>query len=238
MRFRPLAFAIVFGLGVILPDVALAGMPSPVLSDWATVRFETISFFVVLLLVFAAVIRWLWNYLAKDFAWMPRLTYGKTLAMVVLVGTMLAVVLTMIAGARELLTPGAWRKEGLLYKVKPNETKNEAHEASPPAPQRADDRRAHLQNLQAALWQYAAKHAGRLPDNDRPADIAAELWELPGFFGVRYLYVAGLRTGDSRQIVAYEPNVYGDQRFVLRANGEVALLSSADIRKELSEKPR
>ncbi len=63
------------------------------------------------------VIRWLWNSLARDFSRLPRLSYGKALAAVGLIGSLLAVVLTMIAGARELMTPGAWVKEGLLYKV-------------------------------------------------------------------------------------------------------------------------
>ena len=96
---------------------AQAGMPTPVLTDWAEIRFETISFFVVVILVSAAVIRWLWNSLAKDFTALPRLKYRRALAMVVLLGLFLALVLTMIAGARELLTPGAWQKQGLLYKV-------------------------------------------------------------------------------------------------------------------------
>ena len=52
----------------------------------AQIRVETLSFFVVVLLVCAAVIRWLWNGMAKDFPALPRLSYGKTLAMVVLLG--------------------------------------------------------------------------------------------------------------------------------------------------------
>ena len=116
MRIRHLLLAAALGVAF-RPCQALAGMPSPVLSDWAEIRVETISFFVVLLLICTAVIRWLWNYLAKDFPALPRLGYGKTLAGVVLVGLLLAVVLTMIAAARELLTPGAWQKQGLLYKV-------------------------------------------------------------------------------------------------------------------------
>ena len=106
-QLRPLLVMGVFGIAALRPSVAMAGMPMPVLSDWAALRFETISFFVVVLLISAAVIRWLWNGLAKDFSKMPRLSYRRTLAAVVLCGLLLMVVLTMIAGARELLTPGA-----------------------------------------------------------------------------------------------------------------------------------
>jgi hypothetical protein len=38
------------------PSVALAGMPSITLTDWAQVRIETISFFVVVLLVLTLVV--------------------------------------------------------------------------------------------------------------------------------------------------------------------------------------
>lgn len=117
MHARHLSIAAAFVAAVSWTREAMAGMPSPTLSDWAEVRFETISFVVVVLLISTAVIRWLWNSLAKDFSALPRLSYGRTLAMVLLLGLFLIVVLTMIAGARELLTPGAWQKQGRLYKV-------------------------------------------------------------------------------------------------------------------------
>jgi uncharacterized membrane protein len=105
-------------VGLLLwPTAAWAGMPSPALNDWAAMRLSAISFFGVALLVLTAMIRWLWNVLARDFPKLPRLSYGKALAAVVLWALVLIVVLTMIAGSRELLTPGAWQKQGLLYKV-------------------------------------------------------------------------------------------------------------------------
>ncbi len=103
------------------PAVALAGMPSTFdlfdLSDWAAARFETISFFVALFLLLAVVLRLLWNFLARDFTTLPVLTFRRALAAVLLLSLLLAVVLTMIAGARELLTPGAWQKQGHSYRL-------------------------------------------------------------------------------------------------------------------------
>jgi uncharacterized protein YjeT (DUF2065 family) len=108
--------AIIAGLALLLrPAAARAGMPMPILTDWATARVETISFFVVLFLILTFVIWQLWNYLAREFTLLPRLTLRRALAAVLLVSMMLAVVLTMIAGARELLTPGAWQKQGHTY---------------------------------------------------------------------------------------------------------------------------
>jgi hypothetical protein len=215
---------------------ALAGMPTPVLTEWAQARVETLSFFVVVLLVCAAVIRWLWNGLAKDFPAMPRLSYGRTLALVVLLGLCLAVVLTMIAGARELLTPGAWQQNGLLYKLPtPPE---QAEPAKPADPKALALRRERLENLQKALWRYADGHQGRLPESDTSPEIEPALWELPGVAEMHYLYVHGLKIGQPLRVLAFEPDVFGGDRLVLRTDGKIVALSTAELRKQLPEKPR
>jgi hypothetical protein len=92
-------------------------MPSIDLSDWAALRIETISFFAVLFLLLAVVLRLTWNALARDFPALPVLTFRRALAAVLVLSLLLAVVLTMIAGARELLTPGAWQKQGQTYRL-------------------------------------------------------------------------------------------------------------------------
>lgn len=97
---------------------AHAGMPSFDLNDIAKARLDTISFFIVLLLVLALVVKGLWNYLGRDFAKLPRMTYPKALTAVTLWGLLFLLVLTMISGARELMTPGAWEKQGATYRLK------------------------------------------------------------------------------------------------------------------------
>lgn len=93
-------------------------MPSWGLSDVAKARIDSISFFLVLVLLLALLVKLLWNYLGKDFPKLPRMTYPKALAAVVLWGFVFLLVLTMISGARELMTPGAWEKQGATYKLK------------------------------------------------------------------------------------------------------------------------
>lgn len=185
-------------LGLIEPAEALAGMPTPVLSEWARERFMAISFFgVFVLLVSAGVVRGLWNWLARDFSRLPRLGYGKALAVVFLWGMLFAVVLTMIAGARELMTPGAWEKDGLLYKVAPGEpAKAEARQIH--------QRREALHRLKESLLEYAVAHGGRFPDSESVPGIAASIWEAPGS-GMRYLYFPGLAPDDATRLVACEP---------------------------------
>lgn len=99
-------------------STAEAGMPSFTLTDIARARFDSISFFLVLLLLLAWLVKGLWNYLAKDFQRLPKMSYGKALAAVTLWGLVFLLVLSMISGARELMTPGAWEKTGLTYKLK------------------------------------------------------------------------------------------------------------------------
>ena len=114
---RRLLAIIAMALLALHPTVALAGMPSATLTDWAATRVETISFFVAVFFVLVVVVRALWNSLARDFPKLPVLTFKRALAAVLLLSLLLAVVLTMIAGARELLTPGAWQKQGHTYRL-------------------------------------------------------------------------------------------------------------------------
>jgi hypothetical protein len=111
----------VFAAGVVLLSAATpahAGMPTFTLTDIAKARIDSISFFLALLLLLALLVKLLWNYLAKDFSKLPRMTYPKALAAVTLWGLVFLIVLTMISGARELMTPGAWEKQGATYKLK------------------------------------------------------------------------------------------------------------------------
>lgn len=96
-----------------------AGMPgvSYTISEAAKMRVETLSFFLGGFLLSAYCIKSLWNCLAKDFTVLPRITYGKALALVTLWGLLFILVLTMISGARELMTPGAWEKNGITSKL-------------------------------------------------------------------------------------------------------------------------
>jgi hypothetical protein len=99
------------------PQIALAGMPSITFTDVARLRLQTISFFLLGLLLSAAVVMAVWNSLTRDFPRLPRLSYFKATGLVILWGLLFVVVLTMISGARELMTPGAWEKDGYTYKL-------------------------------------------------------------------------------------------------------------------------
>ena len=105
---------------------AQAGMPAPLPTDFDTVsrltdtarhRVEAISFFAAGLLVAAVAIRLLWGVVRRDFPRLPPMRLTTAFAAVVLWGLAFVIVLTMISGARELMTPGAWQKRGFTYKL-------------------------------------------------------------------------------------------------------------------------
>lgn len=203
----------------------IAGMPSPLPTDIVPSlrmtesfysRLEAISFFLVVLLASTLIVRFLWNRLTIDFPRLPRLSVGRAAAVVAAWGLLFLVVLTLIAATREVMSPGIWEKQGLLYRV-----------PEQPAPavdnNRLAERTRQLERLKTALWLYAAKHAGHLPPADDPA-VPAAAWQVPGGFGLRYLYNAGPSVGDSQEAIAYEPALYG-QRLALRTDGTIAPLT-------------
>lgn len=122
-----LALSLFWILAAVVPAPLVAGMPyvppqnvirSLRFTDPAEMRLQEISFFLMALLLCAGLIRWLWNWLAQDIRWMPPLTFGKAIGLVVLWGLLFWFVLNLIAGARELMTPGAWQHRGATYELR------------------------------------------------------------------------------------------------------------------------
>lgn len=117
MRHRHVLLASLL-LAALSPGPAWAGMPAPYsLREMARLRVETISFFLAVLLASAGLIKLIWNGLRSSFSRLPRLTYFKAVGLVVLWGLLFTVVLAMISGARELMTPGAWERKGATYRL-------------------------------------------------------------------------------------------------------------------------
>jgi hypothetical protein len=229
------------GIGLLLlnPAPAVAGMPSVDLNDMARMRIQTISFFLLGLLLSSKLIQWIWNSLGKDFAVLPRLSYLKALGVVAMWGLLFVLVLTMISGARELMTPGAWEKKGNTYRLK------ESPQSTPPS---TDDsienvRYTKLESLRRSLWEYADTHHGQFPKERDTPDIPAERWRLPDVSGLRYLYVPDLEagqkpTGAPRMPLAYEPEYYDSGRLVLFTDGHIGRLQNGELDRSLrAEKP-
>ena len=118
-----IAAAILLGA---IPSALFGGMPVPLPEDVETVlrlreepkqRLQVISFFLLAFLVSALFVKWLWNGLRREFPQLPRISFGKAMLLTMAWGLLFCLVLVMISGARELMTPGAWKKEGATYQL-------------------------------------------------------------------------------------------------------------------------
>ncbi len=215
-----------FVLGVVLAgaSTARAGMTVYDLTDVARLRLEDISFFGLLLLIATLGIWLLWNFLARDFTRLPRLTFLKALSLTALLSLFMLLILVMISGARELLTPGAWSRQGSHYR--PNDVGN------------SEQRQHSIEALRAALMQYAHNHHDQFPPHDYIAEIPAKSWEAPDATGTRYVYFAGRTLNQTNALLVCEPRHFGEDRLVLFADGNIQKLPTAEIHKLMGVKGR
>jgi hypothetical protein len=223
-------------MGVLLlcrAETALAGMPSLTLSDVARMRVQTISFFLGVILLSAWIVRLLWNLLRKDVTRLPALSYKGALGGTLLWGLLFLFVLSMISGARELMTPGAWEKSGFTYQLREDTNPGESDvESSARAVSRASraERRDKLEDLRAALLLHAATQGGTYPATMDEAPFAASFWLQPGFAAVRYGYRSGLSADGTAQPLVLEQQVYDDEtQFVLFTDGSIKPLANGEI---------
>lgn len=214
------------GLAVLFVSFAVpvhAGMTSYTLNEVVRLRMEDISFFALLIALCAGGLKLAWNHVAAGLPALPRLSWSRALCLTGILSLLMLLVLSMISGARELLTPGVWRRQGTSYQLNEN--------VSEPL------RRQSLLHLKAALEDYAARHGGRYPPHDYVPEIPEKLWMTPGLSGARYLYFASAGPGSRTNLLACEPENAGDRRFVLLGNGEIAQWTTMEIRKSVGLTP-
>jgi hypothetical protein len=186
------------------------------LTDSTEARLQAISFFLVALLLSTAVFRWVWNSLQVQFPRLPRISFSRALGLIFVWGMLAIVVLTMISGARELMTPGAWEKQGLTHKLaKPDdELPGERHSFS------LAERKAALQKLKQALWAYAVEHDRQFPASADEIEPKA-LWQIPGAAKLRFIYLPPKPGETQAPFLVYEPDFAGHQRLMLSPEGEI-----------------
>lgn len=199
---------------------AYAGMTVYGLSDIYRLRFEEISFLIILLLGCALILKLLWNFAFKGFTTVPRIKYFQALALSILFGLVMLLILTMISGIREVLTPAAWRHQGTSYKLN--------------APAQEPTRRRSLEHLRSGLMSYAQSHDGKFPETDFSDEINEKLWESPDENGSHYIYRGGLTTADTNAVLAVEPVMFGEKRLALFVSGKIEMLSNPEIESKLS----
>jgi hypothetical protein len=212
------------GLWLVSAMPASAGMTVISLTDIASARIDALSFFIVTYLLICWVVKLLWNHLGKTFTSLPRLDYRRALGLVFVTGLMFYVVLTMISGARELLTPGAWEKQGVGYRLRENGVAELGKE----------ERRGRLRDLQSAIWAYAKTHDGKAPPGPFAEGVPPVLWEFPG--SGLYCLMPGVKPGVGRDILVYEPSAAGARRFVLLADGAIEDFAEGELKRRIDSR--
>ncbi len=241
MRSRPiLRLAAVLLWLLDPPGTAHAGMPTVTLTDLARMRVQSISFFLMVFLVCALVVRWAWNALRADFPRLPRLDHGKAVGVTALWGLLFLLVLTMISGARELMTPGAWKpKDGAFTSTLAGPEAVEAAESA--SRERDDARRRSLEALRLLLWSYAGGHDGRFPPDRDVTAVPDAAWRVPDPSRMPYVYVGGLHAdpdGNGR-LLAVEPDLFNGPRLALWTDGSIRPLGNDEVREAMNpESPR
>jgi hypothetical protein len=220
-------------LGFLCPKIAEAGMPTMTvrLTDMAEIRLQNISFFLAGFLLSAYLIKSLWNYLHKEWPVLPRLSYGRALGVTAVWGLVFVLVLTMISGARELMTPAAWEKDGRTFKVVQDKPSVEIGPSE-------DARRHKLEELRFALWDYAQSHDGQFPIARESSAFAADLWQTPHALPFHYLYAGNLTRKGPNRPLAWEPEVFGQKRLMLYTNGLIQSMTNDEIERAVSEAKR
>lgn len=208
---------LVVQLAVGIPQFALAGMPFFTLSDIAKTRLESISFFLGIIFLVAYIIKRMWNFFRKDFPNLPELNFKKSLGIVLLWGLAFHLVLSMITGTREIMTPNAWEREGVTYKLKNTIEKDETGDVIILSKMRQDK----LIDLRMALWSYSQNHKGEFPPDQHVKEIPNETWKVLEQSDLRYRYVQGLKADVGHMPLVYEPGIFGEQRYVLFTNGKI-----------------
>ena len=200
----------------------LAGMPGIDLTDAAAVRLDAVSFFLAGFLLCAWLGQGCWALLRKDFPNLPRPTYGRAVAATAAWAAAFGLVLTMISGARELMTPGAWERAGWTYEL----TDEDA-----PTPADARARRAGGLAAVYGAWRESGD------------DLPAGLLTLPGRAPRTYRLVPGRTPADAGAVLAYEPDAFaaadgGADPLVLFVGGDVHQLPRDVLETLLAMEPR
>jgi hypothetical protein len=219
-----------------MPSVTLADLRTATrtgLTDLAQQRLEVISFFLLVLIGCAWLVQRVWNSMRKEFPILPRLSFPRAVGVIVLLGLLFVLVLTMISGARELMTPGAWEKVGLTYRLVPQ---------NPPVATQITARVESIERLRERLQSWESGRGSA----DGPAALPDMWLRVDGVEGGRYVYVPAKPVirddpyGDDSdtRIWVYESESVGSDRLVLLRNGVVQWMPPAELARCLKAEER
>ena len=209
--------------------LVLAGMPSVVLTDDKRQMLLALSFFLAVLIVATLLVRWAGNVLLQWAGQPVRLRFSQAFAASLIWGLACVVVLVMISGARELMTPGAWQRQGftsVLATASTPELPEESSESQPAS--RSEQVHSRLQEIRGLLLSYALRHEGRFPDSTDQPDLPPDAWDFPEGFVGTWILIPGRHFADVPLPLVISPEMEGEQH-VLFVNGQLLRLSPPEV---------
>ena len=130
------------------------------------------------------------------------------------------------------MTPGAWEKNGLTYRLVPP--------SPPPIEAEITARVEGLRRLWERLVTFANGHNGEFPTTRQVVDISDQYRRIPSPSGGRYVFVGGrMPVSDGERFewplpLVYEPESVGTDRLVLMTDGTIQWMPESEIKRELS----
>ncbi len=113
------------------------------------------------------------------------------------------------------MTPGAWEKEGISYRLK----------------SKGNPRKEQIQALRDALWKHAEENEGRFPSGRLDPAIPKARWRVPEEAGF-YSYLPPEANG---KILVFEPPLVGKKSYVILESGEIEIWSRSKVAEEIKE---
>lgn len=206
--------AVVFSAVYVSASSAEAGMPSLqlIVTELGKRRLEEVSFFLIGFLVLTGICRWLWNGLTKDIPSWPRLSYRGALSLMLLWGLAMTVVLSLISGARELMTPAAWEPNGITHRLVTSKSNAPVDEFAA--------RKQRLLLLKKALWDYAGSHDSHFPSDLKELDAEVTIADLAT--RLPYFLAPDVATATTRTVLISEPDIH-PRRLLLLTDGSIVV---------------
>lgn len=199
----------------------LAGMPSVRLTGETSVRLQGISFFLMGIVVSTLVVWWAWNWLRRDLTALPKLSLPGAAGLTVLWGMLFIIVLTMISGARELMTPKAWEPDGLTYKL-------EERWESPPGGL-ARERENEIKLVSAVLRHHEMAYKQGVPERlELVAHAAEELGMIALADSLETNYWYDESEEKSAPILIRQIYPQGEPAWGITSTGEIVRLDQAE----------
>jgi hypothetical protein len=234
-------------IGCILASLSMAAIShhrDRHFTDALVTHLQTISFLVVVMLILGFIFQRSWNVLSRDLPLFRVLSYKRSLTIIVGASMLCVLVLTTIVGARQFVTP-VWTKSEAVPRFDPQQQ---------PQAWLEQTRRRGMEQFRSALWEHAARHEGRLPEDPfaAGAGIADASWRSPDPAGTPYVYLlrrekkvpSSVLPAESRTmpaadnasyLLACEPRSFGQKRFVLFTTGEILKLSASQLAARVDE---